>query len=84
MISYMPVVDCRERARLVREYSDAVYDASVATITLTSMAGTSTLADYTVLLREQERTETEASKTLKVYEQHIRAHGCAIENPRRP
>jgi hypothetical protein len=84
MISYTPVADCKERVRLVREYSDAVYDASVATMTLTSMAGTSALVDYTVLLREQERTEPEASKALKVYEQHIRAHGCAIKNPDHP
>lgn len=84
MSSYTPAVDCKERGRLLREYSDAVYDASVATTTLTAVAGTSALADYTVLLREQERTEKNASSALAAYERHILRHNCAPRNPHPP
>jgi hypothetical protein len=73
----LSVVDCKERVRLLREYSNAAYDASVATTTLTSVAGTSALADYTVLLAEQERTETKARRARAAYEQHILTHRCS-------
>jgi hypothetical protein len=68
---------CKDRVRLLREFSNALKDASMASAALTSMAGTSALADYTVLLREEERTETKASKARGAYEQHILKHQCA-------
>jgi hypothetical protein len=70
-------MDCKDRVRLLRECSNALKDASMASVALTSVAGTSALADYTVLLREQERTETKASKAQVAYEQNVFKHGCA-------
>lgn len=71
-------MDCKDRTRLLRESTKALKDASAASAALTLVAGTSALADYTVLLTEQERTETNASKAQTAYEQHILAHRCAI------
>ena len=78
------MVDCKDRVRLGREYSDAIEDASLASAALSRVAGTSALSHYTVLLREQERTEKNASNARAAYERHILAHGCALENPDRP
>lgn len=71
-------MDCRKRDGLLKEYPRALLDASMAASALTSLAGTSALCDYSVLLSEQERTETKASKARLAYEQHIIKHGCAI------
>ena len=78
------MADCKDRVRLKREYSDAIVAASMATGALSRVAGTSPLSHYTVLLREQERTEKNASAAQRAYEQHILAHGCLLENQNRP
>jgi hypothetical protein len=77
MSSVASGVDCKERVRLLGEYSDALADASMASAALISLAGKSALSAYLVLLREQERTENNASNARAAYECHILAHGCA-------
>jgi hypothetical protein len=75
----IPVVDCKERIGLLREYSDALHDASLASAARASLAGKSALSEYSVPLRELERTETKASKARVAYQRHIIKHGCAAE-----
>jgi hypothetical protein len=85
MDSIILMADCNDRVRLGREYSDAiVVAASVATGALSRVAGSVPLSHYKVLLRDQERTEKNASAAQRAYEQHILAHGCTVKNPERP
>jgi hypothetical protein len=61
MDSIILMADCNDRVRLGREYSDAIVAASVATGALSRVAGTAPLSHYKVRLRDQERTEKNAS-----------------------
>jgi hypothetical protein len=63
------------------EAADPNFLASeMASAALIGLAGKSAFSAYLVLLREQERTENNASNARAADECHILAHGCALEN----
>jgi len=69
-------VECKKKDRLLNNYKRAVLEASMATTSLSKVAGNATLADQADILRELSRAEAKASKAHSTYEQHIIEHGC--------
>ena len=72
-------MDCEERNRLLSEYSSAVFAASTETTMRLTFAGITALAEYNLLLRQQNIARSRAMKAHAAYERHITTHGCKVK-----
>ena len=67
---------CKERDRLLHEYSSAVGEVSRAVGELADLAGTSSADDYALLGREKDRAKARLKNARSSYERHVAEHGC--------
>jgi hypothetical protein len=67
---------CKERDRLLHEYSSAVQEVSRAVGEYVDLAGTSSASDYELLGCEKDRAKTRLKNARSAYERHVAEHGC--------
>jgi hypothetical protein len=68
-------VECKERDRLLHEYSSAVREVSHAVGELADLAGTSSASDYELLSRAKNRAKARLKQARSAYERHLSEHG---------